>query len=231
MKNKLIKINKIMFLFLFVFFTLSFNKVELTKDRISVMYNKLETTSGKPNYDVFQKAMNGYLKLNKKNYFGERNLLTIIDFGISSNKKRLWVIDLDNQKVIYNTLVAHGRNSGDEFAQQFSNIPESFKSSLGFYVTGSTYYGKHGLSLYLDGKESGFNDKARDRTIVMHGANYVSNDFIKQYGRLGRSYGCPALSMAEYQEVINLVANKTCLFIYSPNNEYLTKSKLINESI
>lgn len=231
MKNMLLKVNKLLFLFVIVVLSLSFTNVEFAKDNVNVIYNKLDSKTEKPNYEVFKKAVQGYIKLNKKDLLGKRNLLTIIDFSISSNKKRLWVLDLDNEKIIYHTLVAHGKNSGEEFAQQFSNVAESYKSSLGFYVTGKTYYGKHGLSLYLDGVETGFNDNARDRTIVIHGADYVSNDFIKKYGRLGRSFGCPALSMEESQEVINLVANKTCLFIYSPNKEYLSQSKLVNESI
>lgn len=231
MRKVFLKISKILFLLVVMLFAWSFTKFEVAQDKVSVLYNKLDSKTEKPNYEVFSKAVQGYMKLNRKDLLGNRNLLTIIDFGISSNKKRLWVIDLDNQKIIYHTLVAHGRNSGEEYAKQFSNLPESYKSSLGFYVTGKTYYGKHGLSLYLDGVENGFNDKARERTIVMHGADYVSNDFIKKNGRLGRSLGCPALSMEEHQEVINLVANKTCLFIYSPNTEYLSQSKVINEGI
>jgi hypothetical protein len=104
----------------------------------------------------------------------QKNILTLIDFSLSSNVKRLWIIDLNTKTVLFNSLVAHGRNTGNEFAASFSNKSESFKSSLGFYATGEVYQGKHGLSLRLDGLERGVNDNARARAVVMHGADYVA---------------------------------------------------------
>ncbi|MEQ8477223.1 murein L,D-transpeptidase catalytic domain family protein [Fulvivirga sp.] len=140
-------------------------------------------------------------------------LLTIIDFNLPSTAKRFWVLDLDSKEVLFNTYVSHGRNSGENNAIKFSNKPESHMSSLGLYLTGDVYYGKHGLSLYLDGLEPGVNDNARKRSIVIHGADYVSHDFIKKHGRLGRSYGCPALPLEHYKEIIGLIANGSFIYI------------------
>ena len=136
---------------------------------------------------------------------------------MSSNTKRLWIIDLSTNTVLYNSLVAHGRNTGNEFATAFSNASESYKSSLGFYATGEVYQGKHGLSLRLDGLEQGVNDNARARAVVMHGADYVAESFIKNNSRLGRSLGCPAIPMNMTKEIINTIKDKSCLYIYHPS--------------
>jgi hypothetical protein len=132
------------------------------------------------------------------------------------------------KKVVLKSLVAHGRNSGDEFASKFSNQSESFQSSLGFYATGEVYQGKHGLSLRLDGLEYGINDHARDRAVVIHGADYVSEKFVHANGRLGRSLGCPAVPYSLHKEFINIVKDKSCLFIYHPSRTYIAKSKLVS---
>ncbi|UZR92637.1 murein L,D-transpeptidase catalytic domain family protein [Chondrinema litorale] len=183
-----------------------------------------------PSPDVFEKAMTGFLKMKEDGLVSaKKEILSIIDFSISSTKERLWVIDLKTGKVLYHTLVAHGRNTGVEYATKFSNIPSSFQSSLGFYTTGNTYIGKHGLSLYLNGQEKGINDNAKERAIVIHGAEYVSEDFVKQYGRLGRSLGCPALPMNLHKDIIKTIASNTCLFIYYPSQNYITKSKFLME--
>lgn len=133
-----------------------------------------------------------------------------------------------NRKVVLQSLVAHGRNSGKEFASKFSNKSESFQSSLGFYATGEVYQGKHGLSLRLDGLEYGINDNARYRAVVIHGADYVSEKFAKTQGRLGRSLGCPAVPYAVNEEFINIIKGKSCLFIYHPSRVYVSKSKLVS---
>jgi hypothetical protein len=138
---------------------------------------------------------------------------------------------LNNKKVIYESLVAHGRNSGDEFAKNFSNENESNMSSYGFYVTGNTYIGKHGLSLYLDGADAGYNCNARNRSVVMHSAEYVNQEFIKKTGRLGRSLGCPAIPEKDHKEVISKLMDRTCLFIYYPDAAYEKNSKLLSENI
>lgn len=177
---------------------------------------------------AFHMALKGYFSLREQDRIEKKNLLTIVDFSQSSNNKRFFVLDIKNGKVLYQSLVAHGKNSGEEFAKKFSNIPESNMSSLGFYVTGETYHGKHGLSMKLDGMDLSFNDKARDRAIVVHGAEYVSNDFIRQHKRLGRSQGCPALPESLTAPVINTIKGKSCLFIYYPDKEYTQRSACLN---
>lgn len=166
-----------------------------------------------PKMETFTKALAGFYELKEKGLI-KKNILTLIDFTMSSTTKRLWVIDLENNTVLYNSLVAHGKNSGEEFATSFSNENSSNKSSLGFYTTGETYNGKHGLSLKLDGQDKGLNTNARMRSVVVHSADYVSESFIKIHKRLGRSQGCPALPKEITKEIISLIKNKSCLFIY-----------------
>lgn len=180
-----------------------------------------------PRMESFSQALEGFYDLKGKGLI-TRDILTLIDFSLSSNTKRLWVIDLATNTVLYNTLVAHGRNTGDEFANSFSNSGESYKSSLGFYATGEIYNGKHGMSLKLDGLEKGVNNNARERAVVMHGADYVAESFIKNNHRLGRSLGCPAIPVAMTKEIINAIKNKSCLFIYHPSRNYKPHSELIS---
>lgn len=170
-----------------------------------------------PNFKIFTQALKGFYLLKEKGLI-QKNILTVIDFSMSSNKERLWVIDLDTNTIMFNSLVAHGRNSGDEYAAEFSNRPESFKSSLGFYSTAEIYNGKHGMSLRLDGLEKGLNDNARERAVVIHGADYVSTSFIRNNKRLGRSLGCPALPVELTSKIIQMIKDKSCLFIYHPSN-------------
>jgi hypothetical protein len=163
----------------------------------------------------FTKALKGFYKLKEKGLI-KKDILTLIDFSLSSNVKRLWVIDLASKTILFQSLVAHGRNTGEEFANSFSNAANSLKSSLGFYTTGEVYNGKHGLSLRLDGLEKGINDNARNRGVVMHAADYVSNSFVKNNKRLGRSQGCPAVPVGLSKEIISTIKDKSCLFIYHP---------------
>jgi len=134
------------------------------------------------------------------------------------------VIDLERKVLLYKCYVAHGKNTGDNYANSFSNQSGSSESSLGFFITAETYFGKNGYSLSLDGIETGINDNARKRSIVIHGADYVSIEFINKYGRLGRSWGCPALPVGLSKEIIDCIANGSCLFIYGNDDEYLRKS-------
>jgi len=174
------------------------------------IYMALDPLSGTlPSRAVFEHAMKG-MEMQKN----QTGILSIIDFTIPSTEKRLWIIDLKNAKVLHHTLVAHGRNSGELYAKKFSNTPESNQSSLGFYRTGQTYIGKNGLSLKLYGLEPGVNDRAESRAIVIHSANYVSESFIKKYGRLGRSFGCPAIPVDNHKEIINTLAGGSCLYIH-----------------
>jgi hypothetical protein len=170
--------------------------------------------------EVFNKGMVGYLNLLKQGALSDRGILTIADFDKPSSEERLWVIDLKNQKLLHHSLVAHGKNSGQLRAETFSNVPESEMSSLGFYVTQKTYTGKHGLSLKLEGKDNNFNSNASQRCVVVHGADYVSADFIKQNGRLGRSQGCPALPMENHEEIIRDIQGQTVLYLHSSEGGY-----------
>ena len=180
-----------------------------------------------PKLESFTNAIKGYSKLKAQGKI-KNETLTIIDFSLSSTEKRLWVLDMTTNKVIFNTVVAHGRNTGGEFATKFSNTNNSNQSSLGFYVTDNTYYGKNGLSLFLDGQEKGFNTNARKRYVVFHGAKYANTDFVKRNGRLGRSLGCPAVPTAVNNAIIIKIKNKSCFFIYHPNKNYKANSKLIS---
>ncbi|MFO7621425.1 MAG: murein L,D-transpeptidase catalytic domain family protein [Bacteroidales bacterium] len=190
-------------------------------------YNTIRCDVPKPDYEVFTRAITGFFNLKSANKI-KNNLLTIVDFSLSSNMERMWIVDMNKIKVVHHSLVAHGRNSGDEFATSFSNRPSSNQSSLGFYLTDETYYGGHGMSLYLDGVEPGVNDKARERAIVMHGAGYVSRDFIRRNGRLGRSFGCPSIPMENHEEIISMLSGRSCIYIHYPDEKYLSTSTLFD---
>jgi hypothetical protein len=138
------------------------------------------------------------------------------------------VIDLEHGQVIFNTYVSHGLRSGEEFARRFGNRPESYRSSLGFYITGDCYTGAHGLSLRLKGLEKGINHNAEQRGIVVHGADYVSESFIRQHGRLGRSQGCPAVPEKECGAIVNSIRQGTCFFVFYPDSAYLKKSPILS---
>jgi hypothetical protein len=189
-----------------------------------LLYKQLNNTDLK--FEIFEYALDGYLNLISQNKLDNSKYLTIIDMNMSSNSKRLFIINMHEKKIEYQSIVAHGRNSGDEFAKYFSNTINSHKSSIGFYKTAETYVGKHGLSLRLDGLEFS-NNNARKRAIVIHSADYASEIFIKKYGRLGRSFGCPALPKKDYKEIIQKIKAGSALFIYSSNQDYLDKSNFI----
>ena len=191
-------------------------------------YFALNTNSFKiPSFECFSKALIGFIKLKKLGDI-QNDFLTIVDYSLPSTVKRLWVINTKENKIVINSLVAHGKNSGDNYANSFSNKNESHKSSLGFFITGETYIGKHGLSLRLDGLEKGINDGARKRSIVMHAADYVSEVFIKTHNRLGLSHGCPALPVNLNAKIISTIKGKSCLFIYYPCVDYNKTTKLIS---
>jgi hypothetical protein len=155
--------------------------------------------------------------------------LTVIDYSKPSSAKRLWVYDLRSHELLYEELVAHGQGSGENLPTVFSNKPDTHASSLGLYLTDDTYVGKNGYSLRLNGLDEGFNDLARDRAIVMHGAPYVSEDFVKTNGRLGRSWGCPALREGVAREVIDRVRGNGILFAYYPDQKWLESSKYLGD--
>lgn len=183
-------------------------------------------------FEVFAKAYKGYLNLkNEGKLSNDKEIISICDFNLPSTEKRLWIIDLSSGKVLFNTYVAHGQGSGGDYAESFSNSVDSHQSSLGFYVTGDTYNGDHGLSLRLSGMDNGFNDAAMDRGIVVHGANYVSDKFIAGNVHLGRSWGCPAVPDKLKIPIIKTIEGGTCLFIYHEDNHYLRSAYWLNKKI
>ena len=177
---------------------------------------------GKLDFEIFQNAMESLDQME----YGNEDILTIIDFSKPSTEKRLFILDLEKQELLYHTYVAHGKNTGVNMATKFSNNKGSNQSSLGLYRTGESYQGKHGYSLRLDGLEQGFNDNARSRAVVMHSASYVSEDFIKRHGRLGRSWGCPAVPVEFSKEIIDLIKGGSCLYIYANDLNYIENSIL-----
>lgn len=190
------------------------------------VYDSLQLDSRGLSREAYEYAFEGFEKLKEQNRLNNSSVMTVIDFSLKSNKKRMFVIDMDRYKVLYHTLVSHGQNTGVEYATSFSNQSESHKSSPGFYVTRQTYIGKHGLSLRLDGLERGINDRAMARGIVVHGASYVNESIANSRGWIGRSHGCPAVPDQLSTPIINTIKDGTLLFIYHPS--YVERSALLN---
>lgn len=202
------------------------NMIQKPEQDYDVLYAKLNLNQLGLSEQVYSLAIKGWLKLKGVGAV-QKDVISVCDFTQSSNSNRFYIIDLKEGKLLFNTLVAHGRNTGEEFARSFSNTASSYQSSLGFYVTGNTYQGKHGLSLKLKGQEPGFNDNAEDRAIVLHGAEYVDENFACQNGRLGRSLGCPAVPVELTQPIVQTIKEGSCLFIYYPEKTYLRKSSFL----
>ncbi len=199
---------------------------------IKFIYNKLSFKKmNKLSYATFKHAVYGYFNLREAGKAKAGALLTVCDFSLSSNTKRMWVIDLQRKKVLYNTLVAHGMGSGDEFATKFSNVHESHQSSLGFYITAEPYIGDNGYSLKLHGVDGIFNNNAFDRAVVIHGADYVNDAYAKANKRIGRSHGCPALDRVVNDAVINKIQGGSIVFVYHPTKAYLKSSYWLNNKI
>lgn len=194
----------------------------------AALYEAWELGTSGLSKEAFENAYKGYEFLQSKCLLKVTNLLTIVDYSMSSSQKRLFVLDMAGGKVLFNSLVAHGRNSGLEQAKDFSNAGESHKTSLGFYITKDTYRGGNGYSLKLQGCERGINDNAQKRAIVIHGADYVSAQFIRRNGYLGRSHGCPALPMEMNKKIIDVIKGGSCLFLYYPSKTYINRSKILN---
>ncbi|WP_239018550.1 murein L,D-transpeptidase catalytic domain family protein [Sphingobacterium corticibacterium] len=192
-------------------------------DEIKLLYRKMNLEFVLQ-YEAFEQAMQGYRTLQPR----RDHILTVIDFTLPSTEKRMVVLDMKNEKVLYHTIVSHGRNSGDKYARSFSNRHGSYQSSLGFYETENTYQGGNGYSLVLNGLEKGINDQAKSRAVVIHGADYCSESFIKSTGRLGRSYGCPALPRNVNKPIINTIKEGTLLYIYADNPEYMASTKIVH---
>ena len=188
-----------------------------------VLYEEMQL-EGVVSYMAFRQALEGYEKIDGKT----KEILTLVDCTKPSTEERLYVLDMKNKKMLFKSVVSHGRNSGENYATSFSNKVGSYQSSLGFYLTDKTYQGKNGYSLLLDGLEKGINDRARERAIVMHGAPYANPDLISSNGRLGRSLGCPAIPLAITKPVINTIKEGSVLFIYANNQEYLAQSTYLS---
>ncbi len=204
-------------------------EVKLTADASTALYEEMQLSQSGLTKPAFDQAWKGYHTLLAQKKISRHQYLTICDFSQSSLKKRMYIIDMENNELVKNTYVAHGQNSGLAYATRFSNKPESLQSSLGFFVTGNTYTGKHGLSLRLSGVEPGINDKAMERAIVIHGADYVNAGRAAGGGYMGRSWGCPAVPMNEVNTIITTIKNGTCLFIYHPQKNYQQGSKILND--
>ena len=218
----------VLLIFLFFF---SFGHAPVAKEYTSIsetsddrrLYEELGL-SGKVGFAAFEQALEGYGEIHWK----QKEVLTLIDFTKPSTQERMYVIDMARRKVLFSTHVAHGRNSGDNYATSFSNRSGSYQSSLGFYLTENTYIGRNGYSLVLDGLEPGINDNAKARAVVMHGAAYADPSFAVAQGRLGRSLGCPALPEALNRKVIDAIKGGSVLFIYADNEDYLAQSSVLS---
>ena len=238
MKNKTLNAQFILFFILFLSFifnplgfALSPLKREISLPNIISLenYNLYVSSDSQAfglAFPVFDYALKGFNQLKSAGFFVNNNMLTIIDFTKAANEKRLFVLDLEKGKVLFNTYVAHGKASGEMFATSFSNKLSSLKSSLGFFETTQTYFGKHGYSLKLAGLEKGINDEVSKRAIVVHGADYVSDWFIRMKGMIGRSWGCPAIPTSMTKPIIDKIRNGSCLYIHAEDSLYFAKSSL-----
>ena len=194
---------------------------------IKAMYQKLKLQKAELEYAPFKTAYIGYLNLKAQGKL-KKEILTVLDFTKSSRFERMWIIDMKNQKLVRRELVAHGKNSGHDMVTSFSNKLHSNQSSMGFYVTDAPYIGSNGISMLINGMDKGYNCQARNRAVVMHGADYVNPKTMNRNGRLGRSFGCPAVEMHKAKEIIDYVKQGSCLFIYFNDAKYLSKSKWLN---
>ena len=198
-------------------------KTELINDSHE-LYAEMKL-DGVVNYSAFEQAFVGYCNADTK----RKDIMTVIDFSKPSTDERLYVIDMKRKKLLYSSHVSHGRRSGENYATSFSNTKGSNQSSLGFYVTENTYQGRNGYSLILNGLEKGINDRAKERAIVIHGADYANPSVIKSSGRLGRSQGCPALPRDVSSDIIDIIKEGTLLYIYANNDDYLLQSSLLED--
>lgn len=221
----------LLYLFL-LFIPVNFSKTKSSEPRASVissckqLYNEMQL-EGIVNFTAFEQAMAGYNTIEEK----EKEILTLVDFSKPSTEERFYVFDMRHKKLLFSSLVSHGKNSGGNYATSFSNENGSLKSSLGFFLTENTYQGKNGYSLVLNGLEKGINDRAKERAIVIHGAAYSNPSVIASSGRLGRSFGCPALPQAVSKPIINTIKGGSLLFIYANNQNYLTYSPILSKQL
>lgn len=222
--RKIVVYPSLILLFWGMFFvkgTLPVPEIEVSDCRLLYEEMQLEHVV---NYTAFEQAIVGYQKIDAH----KKGLLTVIDFTKPSTEERLYVLDLFQKKLLFSSHVAHGQNSGANYATSFSNVNGSHKSSLGFYLTENTYQGRNGYSLILNGLERGINDKAKERAIVIHGADYCDPSVIGAAGRLGRSFGCPALPRNLNNLIINSIKDGSVLYIYANDTNYLANSAILS---
>jgi hypothetical protein len=203
-------------------------EVKMVIKQALTLYDSMKLDQSGLNQKAFEYAWRGYHNLLKQGKLKKSSVLTVCDFTQSSSSKRLYVIDVSHKKLLFNTYVSHGMNSGVEYATSFSNKANSFKSSLGFFITSKTYFGRNGLSLKVRGLEKGYNDLAAKRHIVLHGSDYITPEYLKDNGEMGRSLGCAAMPTVMSPKIIKAIKNGSCLFIYHPTVNYLTHSNVIN---
>ena len=214
------------------------NAQKLTKERqlalkkaelnIKDLYNELNAAQYNLSFTAFRYAYIGYQSMRKQRKLNDKDLFSIIDFTKDCNTKRFYTIDLEKMKILYYTYVAHGKKRGERIPTSFSDVVESNKSSIGFYITGDTYNGSNGYSLMLHGDEKGYNSNLAKRSVVIHTADYANENYIARNGRMGRSLGCPVLPENIYKQVINTIKEKTMIFAYYNDAKYLKTSKYLN---
>lgn len=195
---------------------------EAKTDKVAELYRFMQL-EGVVNWKAFRQAVAGYEKIEGR----KRDILTLIDFSKPSTEERLYVFDMKKHRLLFSSVVSHGKNSGNNYATSFSNEYGSYKSSLGFYLTESTYQGKNGYSLILNGLEKGINDRARERAIVVHGAAYADPSVVARGGRLGRSFGCPALPPKLSRPIIDAIKGGSVMYIYADASDYLAHSTIL----
>lgn len=203
-------------------------EVRMVIQQALTIYDSMHLEKSGLDQKAFEYAWRGYHNLLKTGKLKRKDVLTVCDFTQKSSNKRMYVIDVVHKKLLFNTYVSHGMNSGVEYATSFSNRPNSFKSSLGFFITSKTYLGRNGLSLKVNGIEKGYNDLAAKRHIVLHGANYISPEYLRDNGEMGRSLGCTAMPNTMSPKIIRTIRDGSCFFIYHPTVKYLTHSSVIN---
>lgn len=178
---------------------------------------------------VVKLAIHAYHKAKKLGVATKKPIITVIDYSLPSTHKRMWVLDLSQETILHTSLVAHGKYSGENNTTSFSNRIGSLQTSLGLFITENTYFGHDGYSLKIQGLEKGVNDNAKVRTIVLHGAPYVSNQFAAVAKRIGRSWGCPAVEKPLAKPIINTIKDGTLIFSYYPDENWLNNSKFIDQ--
>lgn len=187
----------------------------------------IQAQAGNLNPEILKVGINAYLKARQLG-LNQKQVLTLVDYTKISSERRLWVIDMKNLKVLFNTWVAHGSHSGRAKATSFSNDPRSLKSSIGVFLTAESYSGGNGYSLRLKGLEHDINDNAYRRNIVFHGARYVGPDIARNNGMVGRSWGCFAVEKGIAKPLINTIKEKTLVVAYYPDQNWLHHSKFVH---